>query len=87
MENMIEHTITAKTIFITIGKPVMALAIVLGFDHVFDFILLQVDQNIILTPYVRELLSETKIILGVIISFLVFIKLALGIKDLLKKKQ
>lgn len=85
MENMIEHTITAKTIAITIVKPLAALAIILGYDHIFDFVILQVDQSIILNAYAKELLSEIKIMLGVCISFLVFIKLMLGIKKLWKK--
>lgn len=87
MESMIEHGITAKAIAVTIGKPLLLLAVALGFDHAFDFFLLQVDQMVILTPFVKELLSEIKIIMGVIISFFVLIKLMIGIKQLLNKKQ
>jgi len=85
--DMIEQGITAKAIAVTIGKPLLWLAVVFGFDHAFDFCILQVNQMVILTPFVRELLSEIKIIMGVIISFFVLIKLIIGIKQLLDKKE
>lgn len=87
MENMIEHTVTVKTIIVTIGKPLLALAVVLGFDHVFDFMILQVDSHIFLSEFAKQLLNELKLILSVILSFLVCIKLLLGIKKLTKEKK
>lgn len=88
MENsMIEHSIGLKVIATTIGKPLMWLAIALGFYPAFDFVILQVDHTVFLTPYWRELLDEIKVVLGVLISVFVLIKLIIGVAKLIKEKK
>lgn len=84
---MIAQGIGLKIIATTIGNPLMWLAIALGFYPAFDFVILQVDQSVFLSPYWKEFLSELKIVLGVLISIFVLIKLIIGVTKLIKNKK
>lgn len=84
---MLEHTIGTKVIFSAFIKPLMLLGIALGFYPAFDFIILQVDSFIFLSPWWKEFFSELKVVLGVGITFLIFIKLVKEAINLFKGKK
>lgn len=86
MERMIEHGIAYKAAAVII-KPLLAFGIALGWWPVSDFIILQVEDSILLTPMAKVIMEELKVILGVLISFVVFIKIVVGLTNLKKEKK
>lgn len=84
---MIEQGIGIKTLAVVIVKPILAGLIALGYWPITDYIILQVDQSIILSPISKILLDELKIILGVLISFAVLVKIIVGIVRHKKEKS
>lgn len=87
MQPMIEHTVSIKTIAAIIYPPLLAALIALGWWPASDFILLQVDNYILLSPEARIILDELKVILGVLISGLVILRIIIGFVNLKKEKK
>lgn len=84
---MIEHGAGVKAISTIIVKPILAALVAFGWWPVADFVLLQVNDYALLTPWVMMLLNELKMILGIIISLAVLIKLVMGISQMGKKEK
>lgn len=84
---MIEHGAGVKAISTFIVKPILAALVAFGWWPVADFVLLQVNDYALLTPWVMMLLNELKMILGIIISLAVLIKLVMGISQMGKKQK
>lgn len=84
---MIEHGISIKAIATIIYKPLLAGLIALGWWPTTDFIILQVDNSILLSPIAKIIMDELRIILGVLISFAILIRIIVGIVKLLKEKK
>ena len=80
---MIEHSIALK-ILSSLGSGLMWIAIAFGFSPTFDFVLLQVDQHVFITPVTRIVLDEIKIVLAVLIPLFVLIKFLI---DFIKIKK
>lgn len=76
---MIEHTATIKSLASIIIKPLLAGLIALGWWPTTDFIILQVDNSVLLSPKAKVILDELRMILGVLISFVVLLKIIVGI--------
>lgn len=76
---MLEHTASIKSLASIIIKPLLAGLIALGWWPTADFIILQVDNSVLLSPNAKVILNELKLILGVLISFVVLIKIIAGI--------
>lgn len=83
---MVEHSIALK-LLTTIGHGLMWLAVALGVPHFFEFITLQVDQHIFLSPYFKILLDETTQILVVLVELFILVKVIMGINKLRKDKK
>lgn len=86
MQSMIEHTVGFKTIAATIIHPLIAGIVALGWWPASDYIILQVDSYVLLSPFSKQLLEDSKLILGVLISAAVLIKIIIGIVNLTNKK-
>lgn len=81
---MLEHTSSVKIIPV-IGKLLIMLGVALGFEPLFELAVNQAEDFIFLSPFVKELLGELKIILGLIVTALVGIRVWYEIKKLRKK--
>ena len=86
MEPMIEQTLGFKAIASIAAKPLLAALIAWGWWPTADFMILQVDSHVLLNPTWKVILEESKIILGVIIAFLVILKIVIGIVRYKKEK-
>lgn len=85
---MIEHTAAIKSLASIIIKPLLAGLIALGWWPTTDFIILQVDHSVLLSPKAKVILDELRMILGVLISFVVLLKIIVGIiKFKIEKKS
>lgn len=87
MERMFEQGVGIKAIASVIIKPVLAGLIALGWWPASDFIILQIDNSVLLSPTVKVIMEELKIILGVMISFVVLVKIIAGLIKLYPGKK
>lgn len=83
---MIEHTAGIKLASIII-KPLLAALIAFGWWPTADFIILQADHFVLLSPKAKVIMDELKIILGVLISFVVLLKIIVGIVKFKTEKK
>lgn len=83
---MIEHGVSIKAMSAVFFKPLLAGLIALGWWPATDYILLQVNESVLLTPAFRIILDDLKMILGVLISFAVLVKIIVGIIHFKRKK-
>lgn len=86
MSDMIEHGVGIKAMAAVIFKPLLAGLIALGWWPATDYILIQVNESVLLSPETRIILDELKMILGVVISFAVLLKIIIGVGQLTSKK-
>lgn len=78
MDNMIEHNIALKVMAL-IGKGIVYIAVAFGFVPAFDFVLLQVDHHVFISPFTKILIEEIKQVLGIFIMIGVLLKIVIGI--------
>lgn len=82
-----EHTDGFKAIAVIIIKPLLAGLVALGWWPTTDFIILQMNDYVFLSPISRIIMEEARLIFGVLISAAVFIKIILGIVNYKKEKK
>lgn len=87
MEKLIHHAYGVKAIAWIIIEPLLGALVAFGWWPAADFIILQVDNSVLLNPFMNQLLQDLKIILGVLISFAVLLKIIVGIIKLKNTKS
>lgn len=87
MDSMIEQSIGFKAITSIVVKPLLAALVAFGWWPTADFIILQVNNTVILNPNMKLILEDLKQIFGVLISFAVLVKIFMGIVYIKKHKK
>lgn len=85
MESMIEHSITFKVVASLIGSGLLWIGVALGFVPAFDFVVLQVQENVFISEFGQAILNDVKIVFGALVPVLVAIKIYYEIKKVRKK--
>lgn len=81
---MIEHSITIKIASI-VAKGLLWVGVAIGITPAMDFVIAQIDAYSILSPVVKGVLNDLKVIAGAIVPCLVALKIFYEIKKARKK--
>lgn len=82
---MLEQSAIGIKLLAGAGKSLLALIFVLLIEPVYDFIIIQVDNYAMLSPYTKALLGDVKIIIVLLTAFIVLIKVTISTIKMIKE--